>query len=366
MYLASIEWWFAAGMSLAIGAMFKGQLMMVAPVLALWPLFAGRWSAAARIVLGFLFAAALYASPWLARNRQAWEWIGSVLMLGLFLVLMGRRRRDGVRHDGVRPGRGIWPMWSAIFVIALVVRPGGLSHIPPLILGCAVALTPWLARHLTRRASVVWLATIVTAAIVISSLSFDGTWSWLSVGFEYPTRHHLNMGNGGACNLPVILGESYKWNIDDLVGHFWRWDITIKTLLVGIYACTLGLCAIGAAINDRRNDPRVLISLTAPWVLMFTLVPQMHERYLMWGAAVCGVSVASSFGLSLMHLVIIGLSVTFIGRNMLSQNSDFLPATARFFDGTYPGIGWMVSLAAAVYLVMAVVPRRRRRQLIVE
>jgi len=354
MYFASTQWWFAAGMSLAIGAMFKGQLMMVAPVLALWPLFAGRWSAAIRIVIGFLFAAAMQASPWLARNPLAWAWIGSVLLASVVLVFVGR-----YRAGKFRPARRVWPLWSVIPIIALVVRPIGLSNPAGLALGAAVAFTPWMARHLTRRGSAVWLATIMTACICMSAWAFAGSWSWLSVGFEYPTRHFLRMENGGSSNLPALLGERYQWQIDDLAGHLEHWDITIKALLISIYAAALILCAVGAALHGRRNDPRILISLTAPWVLMFTILPQMHERYLMWGAALCGVAVASSLGMSLMHLVVIGLSTISISHGLLSRNPIFSLPTFRFLNGTHPGIAWMLLLAAATYQYMALLPRRR-------
>jgi len=120
------------------------------------------------------------------------------------------------------------------------------------------------------------------------------------------------------------------------------------------------MCAIGATLHHRRNDPRVLISITAPWVLMFAILPQMHERYLMWAAAVCGVGLATSLGMGLMDLVITGISLAMVGRDLLGHDQDFLPVTYQFFAGTHVGIGWMVLLAAAVYLFVALVPARKK------
>jgi hypothetical protein len=355
MYLASIEWWFAAGMSVALGAMFKGQMMMVAPVLVLWPLFGGRLSATTRLLIGFAFAGALAASPWLARQTQAWEWVGLVVLLSAVLVFVGKTRRRGTRV-----GRGRWPLWSFIPIIALVIRPAGVSDPTALALGVAVALTPLLVRWLSWNGCAVWLAAIATGCIIISASVFAGSWSWFSVGFEFPTRHYMLMGNGGSSNLAALLGTYYDWHVEDVVARFGQMKVTMKQTLVTIYALTLALCAIGAARHHRHNDPRVLISLTAPWVLMFALLPQMHERYLMWGAAVCGVAVATSLGMSLMHLVVTGLSFCILCRDLFGQNSNYAPAMYSFFDRTHPGIGWMVLLAAAVFLFISIWPGRRQ------
>jgi hypothetical protein len=357
MYLASLELWFCAGVTVAVGAMFKGQIMMVAPVLALWPLFGGRWSGALRVVLGFFFGAALCASPWLARNREAWEWIGSVLLLGLVLVVIGSSR--GKRSPRKR---GRWPIWSLLFIVSLVARPCGLTNPYGVALGMAVALTPWLARHLGRAGSVIWLAVIATACLFLSASVFAGTWSWFKVGFEFPTRHFLNMANGGASNLPAILGNFYQWNVTDVVFQLGHWDVPMKMLLIAIYSLTVVLCAVGASLHDRRNDPRVLISLTAPWVLMFAILPQMHERYLVWGAAVGAVGFASSLGMGLMDLVVAGISLAMVGRDLLSRDQDFQPLAYELFSGTHPGIGWMVALAAAIYLYVGVIPGRRNAE----
>jgi hypothetical protein len=323
-------------------------------VLALWPLFGGRFAAAIRIVLGFLFAGALCASPWLVSTQHAWEWIGWILLLAIVLVMFGL-----CRGKTWPPRRRLWPIWGGIFIIAFVVRPFGLSNLYALALGLAIAATPWLARHLKLSGTITWLATIVTACIFLSAFSFNGTWTWYSVGFEFPTRHFLNMANGGSSNMAAILGEHYDWHLEDPVFQIDHVDVPMKTFLVAIYGVTLVLCAIGASFHHRRNDPRVLISITAPWVLTFAILPQMHERYLMWGAAVCGVGLATSLGMGLMGLVIAGISLVMVGRDLLSRDQDFLPLTYQFFAGTHVGIGWMVALAAAVYLFVALAPARR-------
>src|SRR4026208_1772968 len=64
--------WFVCGCLLAAGAMFKGQLLFVAPFFLLWPLLQKRWIRALRVLAGFIATAALIASPWLLRTPAAW------------------------------------------------------------------------------------------------------------------------------------------------------------------------------------------------------------------------------------------------------------------------------------------------------
>ena len=45
--------WFVCGCLLATGAMFKGQLLFVAPFFVLWPLWQKRWNRALRVLAGF-------------------------------------------------------------------------------------------------------------------------------------------------------------------------------------------------------------------------------------------------------------------------------------------------------------------------
>ena len=61
---ASLEWWFVAGLTLGIGAMFKGQQLAVAPGLAAWALVVGGPRAALAMASGTLAAIGAIVSPW--------------------------------------------------------------------------------------------------------------------------------------------------------------------------------------------------------------------------------------------------------------------------------------------------------------
>jgi uncharacterized membrane protein len=79
--------WFVCGCLLATGAMFKGQLLFVAPFFVLWPLWQKRWNRALRVLAGFIATAALIASPWLLRTPAAWITLVAVTGFSLLLFL---------------------------------------------------------------------------------------------------------------------------------------------------------------------------------------------------------------------------------------------------------------------------------------
>ncbi len=49
--LASLDWWFAAGVAIAIGANFKGQMFSITPIFIIWPLVQGRDRSSASMVM---------------------------------------------------------------------------------------------------------------------------------------------------------------------------------------------------------------------------------------------------------------------------------------------------------------------------
>ena len=84
-----------------------------------------------------------------------------------------------------------------------------------------------------------------------------------------------------------------------------------------LYLGALTGCAYSAARQVRDRDPHVLIAITAPWLLMFALLGQMHERYLVWGAVVSAVAFGVSLRLSIIHFIISAASTAMIVHVML-------------------------------------------------
>ena len=253
--------WFVCGCLLATGAMFKGQLLFVAPFFVLWPLWQKRWNRALGVLAGFISTVAVVASPWLLRTPAAWTAL--VAVTGFSSLLLLRREL---------PHRGAW-----------------ISGIA----GCA---------------------TFAIGAFV------GGSFAWLRVGFLYGSEHYPYLVISSCYNLPSLLSK-LGWSLKDPFWsvHFGSLDfyLTLQWTLRLLYLGALAVCAYGAARQVRDRDPRVLIAITAPWLLMFALLGQMHERYLVWGAVVSAVALGVSLRLSIIHFIISAASTAMIVHVML-------------------------------------------------
>ena len=253
--------WFVCGCLLATGAMFKGQLLFVAPFFVLWPLWQKRWNRALRVLAGFIATAALIASPWLLHTPVAW--IALLAVTGFSALLFVKREL---------PHRYAW-----------------ISGIA----GCA--------------------------AFMIGAFT-GGSFAWLQVGFLYGSEHYPYLVISSCYNLPSLLSK-LGWSLKD---PFWSvqlgsrdFHLTLQWTLRLLYLAALAVCAYGAARQVRDRDPRVLIAITTPWLLMFGVLGQMHERYLVWGAVVSAVALGVSLRLSIIHFIISAASTAMIVNVML-------------------------------------------------
>jgi hypothetical protein len=132
------------------------------------------------------------------------------------------------------------------------------------------------------------------------------------------------------------------------------------------YLGGLALCSLGAARHWRNRDPQLLIAMATPWLLMFALLGQMHERYLMWGAVVTAVALGVSLRLSVIHFVISAMSTAMIVHVMLVDKK--LETTLRIVDmlhGVRPYASGLLLACVAVCLwdtVSTRVPVFQRRR----
>jgi hypothetical protein len=286
--------WFWCGCLLAAGAMLKGQLLFVAPFFLLCPLWQKRWMCAVGVLAGFTATAALLVSPWLLRTPWAWIAFAAVASASLLVAL-----RYKLPHKGA---------WLAGFL-------GG-------------------------------------AAFVIGAFT-GGSFAWFQIGFVYGTKHYPYLFISSCYNLPSLLAAA-GWSLkDDLLSvhvgsvHF---HLTLQWALRLLFLGALALCARGAARHLQNRDPRVLIAITAPWLLMFALLGQMHERYLVWGAVVSAVALGVNIRLSVIHFIISAASTAMIAHVMLVDKK--LDPTLRAIDmlhGIRPYASVLVLACVALY-----------------
>ena len=253
--------WFWCGCLLAAGAMLKGQLLFVAPFFLLWPLWQKRWANALCMLAGFTATWALIVSPWLLRTRVAWLAVAATVGVSLLLVL-----RYKLPHRGV------------------------------------------------------WFAGIVGCAAFVIGAFTGGSFAWFEIGFLYGTKHYPYLFISSCYNLPSLLADA-GWSLQDPLfsadfGSV-HLQLTLQWALRLFYLGAVVLCARGAVQHLRARDPRVLIAIAAPWLLMFGLLGQMHERYLVWGAVVSAVALGVSVRLSIIHFVMSAASTAMIVHVML-------------------------------------------------
>ncbi|MEO8440742.1 MAG: hypothetical protein ABI540_11055 [Spartobacteria bacterium] len=286
--------WFWCGCLLAAGGMLKGQLLFVAPFFLFWPLWQKRWTRALHLLAGFTATAAVIVSPWLLRSPPAWLAVGTV--------------------------------------------------------GVAVAAFLW---HRRSRNTLAWTAGIAgAAAFTLGSLG-DGSFAWLRIGFLYGSERYPFLFISSCFNLPSLLfhGDlSVKapvWAVHFGAFYFvltWQWALRL------IYLAALVLCALGAARHARRRDPRLLIALAMPWLLMFALLAQMHERYLLWGAVLSTVALGVSVRLTVVHFLFSMMSATMITQVLLlDKKLGPTLSTIDFLERIRPAASCVLLLCVAVY-----------------
>ncbi len=286
--------WFWCGCLLATGGMLKGQLLFVAPFFVFWPLWQKRWGRSGRVLAGFAAAAALIVSPWLLRSAFAWGVVAAtVLGTGCFFWFRG--------------SRNIWA-WTA-----------GLAGV---------------------------------AAFAVGALG-GGSFAWLKIGFLYGSERYPYLFISSCYNLPSLLSH---WHLS-LKAPFWssqlgpfHFALTLQWTLRMIYLGALLLCALGAARHARSRDPRLLIAIAAPWLIMFALLAQMHERYLLWGAVLSAVALGVSVRLSVLHFVFSAMSVTMI-THVLLLDKKLGPtlATIDFLERMRPIASCLLLICVAIY-----------------
>ena len=308
---ASKNRWFLCGCLLATGAMLKGQLLFVAPFFVFWPLWQKRWRSVLRVLAGFTATAALIVSAWLLRTPTAWVGFAAVAGVSLLFAVQFKFRNQGAGVAGI--------------------------------LGCS--------------------------AFLLGAFN-GGSFAWLQLGFIYGSEHYPYLFISSCYNLASLLagaGASLKDSLFSARVGSLQFDLTLQWALRLLYLIAVALCARGAARHLRNRDPRALLAIALPWLLMFALLGQMHERYLMWGAVVSAVALGVSVRLSILHFIISAASAAMIFHVMLVDKK--LDATLRaidVLDGIRPYASVFVLVCVALYFWDTLdwrIPRFRRRAL---
>ena len=407
-YFARIDRWFWAGVTLAIGAMFKGQILFVAPLLVLWPLFQLRWRAPLLLLAGAIGTFGLLTCGWTLSNVDAAHVrslntsalllaiVPAIVVIALSLarpMIWRRVRRQtplivyliAAAMTLLPLVAVLWPAWffagDLLGSNAGWLTPGRLSY--ALLLPLAMAAVTGVF-FVPRR----WLAFVAVFLIgggaLVSMRIFNTSYAWFDASYGFGTNHWPKMVMGFTSNIPGILSRYYGWDnfsgpsqtVFTLMGS----AITMKTLMLSIFAFTMLLTAIGIAIQDARQSPAFLVAIVTPWMLFFTIPCQIHERYLLFAAWTACICIGHSVGMTLLgllaslltfamtlHVMLVNRAPTRVWNRQLYQwyPEWFDPHTRFGFDllrwisGTFPDIGWAVILATLIFLYITLRPGRR-------
>ncbi len=218
---------------------------------------------------------------------------------------------------------------------------------------CAIGGVALLAR---RRFALPATVAAFAALAFLAALAFNGSFAWLHVGFQ--TERYDTLFMGRVSNLPAILAEFYNLGVDTPVSNFgcFSTPILLSPLLKAIAGIGLALCALSFSIQTRRKDPNALIAFAAAWTLLYALLPQMHERYLTWGAVVSAMLVARGIGGLLVHLTLTAIQFAMLIFAMSSSHGrgeQFIALAwwTDVFRGMQPAIGYVVLTLAIVMVV---------------
>jgi hypothetical protein len=388
-YLGMLDQWLIAGVCIGIVALGKGQILLVTPALILWQLMIGRFGAVIRLLIGIGLAVAVIASPWMVLGDIANHWVWCAL-ISLLMTVVFFFYRKWTRDSLIIHG-------SALLACLLLVLWPWMKHSRPPGFGwvfLAILLTAAVARFLPRR----WIPSLVAGGVTASLFAcvplFNGSMAWYTVGIEFPTHNWQLLYWCRALNLGAILQENFGWewhqkiNLTDYfpflhdwflkANHPWMfahvnrwpfvdspWVFPMRYLMLTAYGISLVLCAIGMAVHYRRKSPMFFFAMVTPWVMLFTLLPQMQNRYLVWAAAFSAATAAFSLNGFMLYLLLGFVSVANTALDMMAWRPDcetsrrWLPILGPLF----PDMAWAVLLIAAIWLYMSLSPGRGKRRM---
>ncbi len=248
-------------------------------------------------------ASVAWLEPSMILDAHGWpQWDVWVLPFYLFAALAALKNRwfccgcllaAGAMLKGqllfVAPFFVLWPLWQKRWTRALRVF-AGFAATTALIVSPWLLRTPaaWIAFIAIAGVSLLaplygripdrgaWIAGITGCGVFVIGALTGGSFAWLRLGFIYGSEHYPYLFISSCYNLPLLLSK-LGWSLKD---PFWSAHF-------------------------------------GPWLLMFALLGQMHERYLMWGAVLSAVALGVSFRLSAIHFIISAASVAMIVHVML-------------------------------------------------
>lgn len=338
--------WVAAGVCLAIGCMLKGQTLIGAAVLPLVALFGLKLPSLVMLACGLMLGGGLIALPFAYPGEAPWWALGCCVgaaLVGWTGALEAMRRR--VLLHAVAGAAAV-----GMTLAGLLLLPGGSAGAAlwlVFFVAVAVGLPRWTPR--AYRWHNLGLSLALSAVVVL--LAGEASFNWLHIGFLHGTDQYRVMAMGAFNNLPSLMARLYGWELSEDVSLAWLgldYRPTVQTALRGVYAVLLLLCAGAAAWQMARRDRGVLVALGGVWLMMVAVLPQMHERYMLYPAVLTALAASVRPSLLPLHLLLTACSAQQMFLSLPNRPTDTWWAIAA--QQTHPHLSWAVLLTAAIWL----------------
>ena len=170
-----------------------------------------------------------------------------------------------------------------------------------------------------------------------------------------PARSNQSQRNRpGVSPIPAVVKPGFVTLEPGEVG------VPLKYFLLVGWVLSVIVCAVGTAAHDRNRSPRFLISIAAPWITLFAVMTQMHQRYLLWGASISAATAALNPGFAVLHLFLSFVAMSQEMQTMMFNRFDFTgghftdTAIYHFIDRWHPGAAWAVLLTACIFVYASV------------
>lgn len=371
LYFGMRNWWLPAGIAVGLCAMAKGQIFFALPLLIAWPLLLGNLAGVVRVLVGIVVGIALAVWPFLLQSYDASKWIVFASAGAVLLSCVVVMPRSGWKWRVARCLVAIIGLCVIAWPVAAITGEFALHGTEVVVQKRATLLT-FLA--LAAIAAILggrrWVPTLLAGVPAVCTLLtiplLSATSAWFEVGTIYPTRHWKQLFWCHGANLGSLLQVRFRWAYRDVVDLSWipvlnlTEPVLMRHFMTGIYVILLALLLVALVRHRRWHDPKLLLVFAVPFMLSYTFLPQMIERYLIWPAAILSAYAAMNLGALALWLgvsliacaLMFGYMLTFVRNTPTSR--EWLPLVQPLF----PDIGWAVIALALVMLYMAFVPTR--------